>query len=48
MDPSARWRLIAITAENIRGFLAGKPVNVVNAVLLTQCYGPGKATYKRS
>jgi hypothetical protein len=48
MDPSARWRLIAITAENIRGFLAGKPVNVVNAVLLTQYYGPGKATYKRS
>ena len=26
----ARRRLIAILAENIRGYLAGKPVNVVN------------------
>lgn len=31
MGPAARRRLITTTAENIRGFLAGKPVNVVNA-----------------
>jgi glycerate dehydrogenase len=27
---AARERLIAATAENVRGFLAGKPCNVVN------------------
>jgi hypothetical protein len=31
MGPGARRRLIDITAQNIRGFLEGKPVNVVNA-----------------
>jgi len=30
MGPNARRRLIAITAQNIRAFLAGQPVNVVN------------------
>lgn len=30
MGPAARRRLIAITAENIRAVLAGKPVNGVN------------------
>jgi hypothetical protein len=30
MDPAARRQLVTTTAENIRGFLAGKPVNVVN------------------
>ena len=30
MGPGARRRLITITAENIRAFLGGSPVNVVN------------------
>ena len=30
MAPNARRRLIAITAQNIRAFLAGEPVNVVH------------------
>ena len=30
MGPGARRRLIEITARNVRGFLGGKPVNVVN------------------
>jgi hypothetical protein len=30
MGPQARRRLIATTAQNIRAFLAGQPVNVVN------------------
>ncbi len=31
MGPAARKRLISITVENVRAFLAGSPVNVVNA-----------------
>lgn len=39
---AARQRLIAATAANVAAFLAGKPVNIVNAVHLPKELGDGK------